>query len=101
MSGPLRRRLELPMPNRSGLVVRSDPALPSPVTDLANNLSAASISSSDEADTPTTSAVLGGRSRSRSLSAGGHQRPARRAGRGAVSQGRVADPGACPHPLAP
>ena len=46
MSGPLRRRLELPMPNRSGLVVRSDPALPSPVTDLANNLSAASISQS-------------------------------------------------------
>ncbi|XP_043232644.1 M-phase inducer phosphatase-like isoform X1 [Amphibalanus amphitrite] len=77
MSGPQRRRLELPMPNRSGLVVRSDPALPSPVTDLANNLSAASISqspgrrgfssSSDEADTPTTSAVLGGRSRSRRL----------------------------------
>ena len=46
MSGPLRRRLELPKPNRSGLVVRSDPALPSPVTDLANNLSAASISQS-------------------------------------------------------
>ena len=46
MSGPLRRRLELPKPNRSGLVVRSDPALPSPMTDLANNLSAASISQS-------------------------------------------------------
>ncbi|XP_037094798.1 M-phase inducer phosphatase-like [Pollicipes pollicipes] len=78
MSGPLRRRLELPRPGRGGAgPSRSDPALPSPITDLADNLSAASISvspgrrtshgSSDEADTPTTAAVLGSRPRSRRL----------------------------------